>query len=167
MASSPRSVRTRWVGGERAGALEEGSCRGKAGATYRGARDPHQFGGNGFVGLGGGRRQVPDPSFRVGAFVGRLRQRCVSGTAFVRRTEGVCGGADEWMPEAHSLADREQPLRLRGDGGILCNSGMERGTPQQRGVPGGVRRGKQQQPARWFGKRCYPTPVVLLQLGCD
>jgi hypothetical protein len=120
---------TRWVGGEEHGALQE---RRRCGETAAGLAAPGrvlELGGDLLVRPAGGRGPVPGPPVRVGAGVGRLRQRRVELLPLGERRRPVGGRTGKRMPEPDASAELDQPRLHRGGRRVVVDVEQLRGPP--------------------------------------
>ena len=100
------------------------------------------------VGSRRGRSQMPRTTIGVDLAIGHLRQR--PWTADVRSHDAapIHRRAHQRMTEHHPLADRQQPVRLRGFRGRRPDPEPLGRTPEQQRIADRLRRREQQQPPR-------------------
>lgn len=153
----------RRLGGQGERPLKEGRRGRQPGAALGLDRRLLERGGHLFVRPGGRGCQVPHPALRIGLGIGRRGERQVGGAAILRGPGRVSSRPHQGMPEPHEGADLQQLSRI-GRGRRITSQAQRRcGTPQQRGVPGGVGRREQQQSLGRLRQRPHPLQVVVLE----
>ena len=166
-AASARSARRARVLRQRDGALQERRRGGEPAARLRPAGRALELQGDLLVGPGGGRGQMPRTTVRVGLPIGRLRQRQVDRAAILHRRRPIHRRAHQRMPERHPLADRQQPVRLRGLRGRRPDPEPLGRAPQQQRIADRLRRRDQQQTPRIVSQRLESPDEALLDPSCQ
>jgi hypothetical protein len=110
---------------------------------------------------------MPRTPVRVGFAVGRLRQRQVDRAAILRRRRPIHRRPHQRMPERHSLADRQQPVRLSGLRGLRSDPEPLGRAPQQQRIADRLRRRDQQQTPRVIRERLESSDEALLDPSCQ
>ena len=143
-------------------ALQERRRGGEPAARLRPAGRALELHGDLLVRSRRGRSQMPRTTVRVGLSIGRLRQRQMDRPAILHRRRPVHRRAHQRMPERHPLADRQQPVRLRGLRGRRPDPEPLGRAPQQQRIADRLRRRDQQQTPRVLRERLESSDEALL-----
>ena len=152
---------------QRDGALQERRRGGEPAARLRPAGRALELQGDLLVRPRRGRGQMPRTTVRVGLPIGRLRQRQMDRAALLCRRRPVHRRAHQRMAERHPLADRQQPVRLRGLRGRRPDPEPLGRAPQQQRIADRLRRRDQQQTPRVVRERLESPDEALLDPPCQ
>ena len=158
---SPRHPPRR-VERQRGRAFQKGGGRGESTTRLGAARRVLELGGDLLVGPERCLGAVPGTAIGIGQRVSGVGQRLVYCPPFGRRRGPVHRRPHQRMAERHPLADRQQPIGLRGRRRHHRDPEPFSRPPHQRWLAGQLRRRDKQQALRAGGQSLEPAPEAVL-----